>query len=280
MREQSSRLSRVAGALWRHAVTTLRMQFRSPVGLIYTFVFPTLLLVAFWVTYRRAASPAHGQDPIAAASPAEAKTPPAAQADLQPGPPSQPERRPTRSGPEPTTGAATRPLPVGPPPAPTGSQRSWRDVTRDDIEINLVFTTLPPDHGVVTPINHDYRPHAEVECIRDALSKWPPLRTDDLVQRARNALLIPAVTDVLQSPLERDVPVVVFAFLTQDIAREPLTQTLYWIATHQADGDLLALEQLGGVCLDVPIPDDPDLIRDRIRLYATKLLGRLIGKLP
>ena len=145
--------------------------------------------------------------------------------------------------------------------------------------MNLVFVGLPPDHGVVTPINAEYRRREDVECVRGALPAWPPAGVDDVVQRARNVLLLAAVPDVMQLDIERDMPFAVFDHLQQKMPKEQLIQVLYWIATHPAEGDLEALDHLAGACLDVQPPDDADMIRERIGVYATKLLGRITGKI-
>lgn len=150
----------------------------------------------------------------------------------------------------------------------------------DDIELNIVFAGLPPDHGVVTPIGRDYRPYEDVECVRRALPSWPMAQVGDPLQRARNVLTVAAVADVLQMSTERDLPVAVFERLQQDLPKDDLIKILYWIATHPADGDLSpALDQLDAACLDVRPPRDVEQVQERVGLYATKLLGRLIGKI-
>ena len=163
--------------------------------------------------------------------------------------------------------------------APAAAQRTWRDVTMDDVNVNLVFVNLPPDHGVVTPISAEYRRREDVECVRRALPAWPPAATDDVVQRARNVLLLAAVPDVLQLDIEHDMPFAVFDYLQQRVSKEELVQVLYWIATHPTEGDLEALDHLARACLDVQPPDDTDMVRERIAVYATKLLGRITGKI-
>jgi ABC-2 type transport system permease protein len=162
-------------------------------------------------------------------------------------------------------------------PAPV--QRTWRDATMDDIDVNLVFVGLPPDHGVVTPITAEYRKREDVECIRTALPAWPPAGVDDVVQRVRNVLLLAAVADVLQLEIEHDVPIVAFDHLQQKIPKDQLIKVLYWVATHPAEGDLNALDQLAAACLSVQPPEDADQLRERISIYATKLLGRITGKI-
>ena len=92
-------------------------------------------------------------------------------------------------------------------------------------------------------------------------------------------LLLAAVPDVLQLDIEHDMPFAVFDYLQQRIPKEQLIQVLYWIATHPSEGDLEALDHLTRACLDVQPPDDADMIRERIAIYATKLLGRITGKI-
>jgi hypothetical protein len=168
-----------------------------------------------------------------------------------------------------------------PEPAPRAPrvERTWRDVTMDDVSVNLVFVDLPPDHGIVAPINAAYRPSEDVECIRRALATWPPAAVDDVVQRFRNVLLLAAVPDLLRLDIERDVPIVVFDHLQKKTPKDELIKVLYWIATHRSEGDLAALDHLAAACLDVAPPDDTDELRDRVGIYAMKLLGRLIGKI-
>ena len=173
-----------------------------------------------------------------------------------------------------------RPESMRPEPSPlTVVQRTWRDVTMDDVDMNLVFVGLPPDHGVVTPISAEYRRREDVECVRHALATWPPGSVDDVVQRARNVLLVAAVPDILQLDVEHDVPFAVFDHLQRKIPKDQLVQVLYWIATHPSEGDLDALDHLAGACLGMPPPDDDGQIRERIAIYAMKLLGRLTGKI-
>ena len=71
----------------------------------------------------------------------------------------------------------------------------------------------------------------------------------------------------------------VFDHLQQKVPKDQLIKVLYWIATHPAEGDLDALDHLAGACLDVQPPDDADLVRERISIYAMKLLGRITGRI-
>jgi hypothetical protein len=146
-----------------------------------------------------------------------------------------------------------------------------------------VFDRLPSDQGVVAPIAPpDEEPPPDVlgdlDFIRNALPDWRPGKVDDRVQRVRNVLLVAAVPDVLQVPLERYLPLVVFDRLNEDLPKEQLIQILYWIALHPFEGDDGAADQLWALHLEGR-PPDMSQVRERAAFYAVKLLGRLTGKI-
>jgi hypothetical protein len=231
-----------------------------------------------------------GTQPEVRPSPAPAPTPPA----------------PIRT---PPTGA-TNPAGGGRPPASTGSNETppaasvapstppsrsgatpgtsppatWREVTMADIDRDLIFTRLPPDSGVVTPIapvdeEPDENTYAQLDKMRGALPAWKPGQVTDPVQRVRNLLYVAAVPDVFQmADLERFVPMVVFERIQEDIPKEDLIKILYWIATHPFDGDDKAVDELRPLGL-FNGPADMEQTRGRLSVYAVKLLGRITGNI-
>jgi ABC-type transport system involved in cytochrome c biogenesis permease component len=247
----------------------------------------------------------------APASPTEAPsapaqdTPPAAPAETS----SATGRRgqdtaPVRLSPAETKAMASRPRPAAQerpvhkvPPAPTTERpaatpqtappvqqpiaATWQGVTRADIDRDLVFDHLPADEGIVSPIAPpDEEPPAEVnealEAIRTGFPKWAPAKAADTVQRVRNVLYVAAVPDVLQTDLERFAPYVVFDQLEHDVPTSDLEKVLYWIALHPMDGDDSAIDQLPALGFE-PRAVDVEQTRERVALYAVKLLGRLTG---
>jgi hypothetical protein len=197
-------------------------------------------------------------------------------------PPRTPAARPADT-PAPSTNAGRKDIPPVPPlkAAPAGG---WQAVTVADIDRDLVFDRLPSDSGIVTPIapddeNPDPEVGDHVQFIREMLPSWAPAKVADPVQRARNILYVAAVPDVLQMPIERFAPWPVYDRLQEDIPKDQLIKVLYWIALHPNDGDDQAVDQLwalrfpnGGV--------DMQQTRERAAIYAVKLLGRVLGKLP
>jgi ABC-2 type transport system permease protein len=160
---------------------------------------------------------------------------------------------------------------------------SWQAVTLEDIERDLIFTRLPSDAGVVTPIARaDDEPEPEVaeklEFVRQALPGWGPAQVADPVQRVRNILFVAAVPDVFQAPLERFAPWVVYERLQADIPQDTLIKILYWIALHPQAGDDSAVDQLGALQLGNG-PSDIEETKERVAVYAVKLLGRVLGKI-
>ena len=92
----------------------------------------------------------------------------------------------------------------------------------------------------------------------------------------RNLLSAAAVADVSEDPQEGNIARAVFDQLQADYDKEELIHILAWIMLTP-DG--------GTVCRDVPEldiygPINEDVARMRVLIYAEKLLGRLIDKLP
>jgi ABC-2 type transporter len=204
----------------------------------------------------------------------DAPAPPVAA--LPPEPKAVPDARVTEPPPRPDP--APGPTPGTNPPA------SWRDVTMADIDRDLIFTRLPPDSGVVTPIaplaeEPDEQTAAQLDKMRVALPDWVPGQVADPVQRVRNYLFVAAVPDVFQmQDLERFVPMVVYERIQEVIPKEDLIKILYWIATHPFDGDDKAVDELRPLGL-FNGPADMEQTRGRLSVYAVKLLGRITGKI-
>jgi hypothetical protein len=191
----------------------------------------------------------------------------------------------TRPPDTPAPSRSARPAEVAPvPPLKPAANGGWQAVTLADIDRDLIFDRLPSDQGIVTPIApDDENPDPEVgehlQYIREMLPSWQPAKVADPVQRARNILYVAAVPDVLQMPIERFAPAAVYDRLQEDIPKDQLVKVLYWIALHPNDGDDKAVDQLWAL----RFPNgavDMQQTRERTAIYAVKLLGRLLGKLP
>jgi ABC-2 type transport system permease protein len=263
----------------------------------------------------RSTSATNTSSPVASSSPAEAPAPAAPPADApvpsqpapepvttptQPAPaaPSAPSRGEThKPEPAPATAAAPKESAPAAPRATTAEPEpksnaapgtsppaSWRDVTMADIDRDLIFTRLPPDNGVVTPIapldeEPDENTAAQLDKMRYALPDWQPGKVSDPMQRVRNYLYVAAVPDVFQmQELERFIPHVVYERIQEDIPKDDLIKILYWIAVHPFDGDDKAVDELRPLGL-YNGPADIEETRGRLSVYAVKLLGRITGKI-
>jgi hypothetical protein len=236
--------------------------------------------------------PAEAAEPAAVESLAVTTPTPAAPAAVTPvatpPPPTSPVMAVVGST-EPAVVPSLNPTPglePDPVPATTALPGTWQALTLARIEEEIYFTNLPPDEGVVAPISPpDETPPPDVQPwlteIERRLPDWEPAQESDRVQRLRNILYVAAVPDSLQiAPLENYIPRVVFSYIETLAPKDELIRMLAWIALNPGDGDLVAVSTLGEV-VGFPVNDpDPDGVRERTALYAVKLLGRLMGRIP
>jgi hypothetical protein len=195
-----------------------------------------------------------------------------------------PSPQPREAPPRVEAPSGTKPPANTAPQLPHAVKSSWQEVTPDDIERDLIFDRLPADGGIVTPIapaDEDPDPEVaeHVAYIREMLPSWQPGKAADPVQRVRNLLYVAAVPDVQQAQIERFAPHVVYERLQEDIPKDQLIKILYWIALHPTDGDDSAVDQVWALKFQSGAIDMQQ-VRDRAAIYALKLLGRLLGKIP
>ena len=154
-----------------------------------------------------------------------------------------------------------------------------------DIDRDLIFTRLPPDSGVVTPIapldeepDETTRTRSSTRCASPC-PRGSPERSPIPCSACATILYVAAVPDVFQmQDLERFMPMVVYERIQEDIPKEDLIKILYWIAPHPFDGDDKAVDELRPLGL-FNGPADMEQTRGRLSVYAVKLLGRITGKI-
>jgi ABC-type polysaccharide/polyol phosphate export permease len=153
----------------------------------------------------------------------------------------------------------------------------WEALT--DADIDALNFTVPPDDGLVTPIaRDDEKPDDETDLmlarLEGELPHWAPGRVEDPLQRVRNLLCVAAVVDLLQNPVERFVPPLVQRRLEINFPPEKLVRLLAWIALHPAEGTIvtdLSDLHVEGVASEA-------VVRERVQLYAIKLIARITGR--
>ena len=171
-----------------------------------------------------------------------------------------------------TVGAAA----VAPTPPPVAAP--WDNISAQDVAA-LDFH-VPSDAGVVAPIaapddTPDDSVEPQLERVRQGLPRWAPGLTGDEAQRVRNLLCVAAVPDALQQPIERFLPEIVLQRLIEVYPKPKLIKILTWIALHPEDGAIVDNVEALGVSGAV---GDPELVRERVYLYAIKFVARLTGR--
>lgn len=162
---------------------------------------------------------------------------------------------------------------------------SWKEVTLAMIESDVLFEApLPPDLGLVTPIAPDNsQPDTvlarEIKSFTRALGDWEPARARDPLMRVWNLLFIAGEFDLDQLALEAWVPRIVFERMKSDVPKERLIKILYWIACHPDSLPVPSHDELRALELPGTQGNFAET-RDRAAVYASKLLGRMLGRIP
>lgn len=184
----------------------------------------------------------------------------------------------------PTPSIVPEPVAVAPSGGTTTAVKhaaTWQEVTIAEINATVKWSALPPDSGFFAPITNPNIPPPDdlkdqIDTLKERLPEWPLGNVADPVQRVRNLLYIPAVTDVLRTEiLEGYVPLIVFDQLKKDIPPDDLIRLLYWVAMHPVAADETAASRLDQLGLE-NAPEDMELVHERVSTYALKLLKRLV----
>lgn len=111
--------------------------------------------------------------------------------------------------------------------------------------------------------------------VQRQLASWPPAAAEpDLVQRARNLLLIAAVLDLYDSePLQSHLPGLVSAAIKTRIPAVDRTAILTAIALHPEEGSVAARGALPALGLPANTGEEKP-VRNRMALYAAQLAAR------
>jgi ABC-2 type transport system permease protein len=159
------------------------------------------------------------------------------------------------------------------------NEKPYESITQSQIN-SITYEDLEPDDGPITPVapnldNLDAAARQRVADLRSLLATWPPAKDPSLTGRVRNLLAVAAIADLTMDPYEGVTARVIFEKLKADVARDDLEKVLTWIILNEQEKPLAAVPELG-IQGDTTVPQ----VQERQRLYATKLLGRLTGKLP
>jgi hypothetical protein len=152
----------------------------------------------------------------------------------------------------------------------------------DELVKDIDFELLPPDEGFVTPLKKDLD-HLDEDTKKrldewtNKLNDWAGARDDNTGQRVRNLIAVMSLADLGRGEFEGESAYVIIEKLKSEVDKDELIKACVWII-HKPDE---------GKC-PTKIPDlgweeelvEEAVIRERSQMYAAKLLGRLMGKLP
>jgi len=164
--------------------------------------------------------------------------------------------------------------------APAKPTEPWQTITDKDIA-SITFEDAQEDQGFVTPLaqdlsNLDDDSKKELNNLADKMDNWVPGQEKDLVQQIRNWMCLCTFADLGRGLFEAEVPYVVFEKMKREMPKEKLTKALAYIVLKPDEGKLVLKAPDLGFEEDAPEAD----VRERHVVYAKKLLGRLVGKLP
>jgi hypothetical protein len=157
---------------------------------------------------------------------------------------------------------------------------AYEEITEQEIAA-ISFEDVEVDDGFVLPVAPDLKHLDEADRKRldewvSRLEKWNPGRDPDLGQRVRYLMSVAALGDLLRSEFEGEIAHVIFERLRKQVPKAKLVKAAAWVVLRPGEGRVV----LSVPALDLEGEVDEDSVRERASLYAKKLLGRLLGKLP
>ncbi|GEM_PF-6591912 len=168
--------------------------------------------------------------------------------------------------------------PAAPAPAPAASipvsdkqiaALTWDEVTNDSDFVS------PFAHNFDTLKESDER-RKDWEAFEDKLDNWGPGKVPNPAERIRNLISVAALMDVGEGQFESETPLLVFQRLKQELPKEQLIAELAEIVFHPEVGSVVTTAPE----LDLNVGVGDERVRERVQIYAKKMLGRMLGKLP
>ena len=206
---------------------------------------------------------AHAEDKPAEPKPAAST--PAAEPAAKPS--DTPAATPTVPG---TTHVDTKPADVPKPPT-------------DEQIAQIVWEEFSADNTWVCPFAQDFSRNDEFPERKtdweDFLAKfavWAPGHVFDNTEKVRNLVSACALMDIGQGQFESELPLFVYQRLRREVPDEKLKAILAYMAFHPNEGSVIGTAP--ELNLDIGVGEDQ--IRERLQIFAVKMLGRMLGKLP
>ena len=185
------------------------------------------------------------------------------------------------SKPAPTQSTTTSTKPAAAPQTPEAKVRaSIAAITQKEIDA-LTYEDVEEDTGFILPLTADLD-HLDDDTkkrLDDWMAKvhdWSGAREEFVPQRVRNLMTVCALSDMIHGEFERELPYMIFDKLKAEVDKDELIKVCAWMTLKPDEGR--AITRIPELDWDHDV-DEPS-VRERASLYAKKLLGRLVGKLP
>lgn len=156
-------------------------------------------------------------------------------------------------------------------------------IPTDEQIMQIRWEEFSADNTFVVAFAHDFSRNEEFperkQDWEDFLAKfavWAPGHVFDNTEKVRNLIGACALMDIGQGQFEAELPLFVYQRLRREVPDDKLKSILAIMAFNPNEGSIIGTApELG---LDIGVGDDQ--IRERLQLFAVKMLGRLLGKLP
>ncbi len=169
-------------------------------------------------------------------------------------------------------GAAGEAAPAGAPAKITDKEIaaiSWEEVANDNDFVS------PFAHNFDSLKESDER-RKDWDAFTDKLDMWGPGKVPDAAERVRNLISVPALMDVGEGQFESETPLLIYQRLSHEYPKEQLIALLADIVFHPDSGSVVTTAPE----LDLSVGVGEERVRERVQVYAKKMLGRVLGKLP
>jgi hypothetical protein len=196
------------------------------------------------------------------------------------------EDAPKPADPKPTVPTAeAKPVetkPADAKPAETKPAEAAKEPTDEQIA-NIKWEEWSSDNTFVGAFARDFSrneefPERKVDW-EDFLAKfavWAPGHVFDNTEKVRNLIGACALMDIGQGQFEAELPLFVYQRLRREVPDDKLKAVLVAMAFHPDQGSVIPTAP--ELNLDIGVGEDQ--IRERLQIFAVKMLGRVIGKLP
>jgi hypothetical protein len=203
--------------------------------------------------------------------PAEGKPASTTEVGVTPGDGKPAEAKPAEHATAPgTTPVDTKP--TEPPKPPTDEQIA-----------QIRWEEFSADNTWVCPFAQDFSRNEEFPERKtdweDFLAKfavWAPGHVFDNTEKVRNLICACALMDIGQGQFEAELPLFVYQRLRREVPDEKLKAILAYMAFYPNEGGVIGTAP--ELNLDIGVGEDQ--IRERLQVFAVKMLGRMLGKLP